>query len=49
MDKIKLFDVVYEHYRRLTEKMELAIDIQEQIQIFRKLTNLLSDMESLLS
>ena len=49
MEKITLFDSAYEHYRRVSEKMESAVDIQEQIQIFRRLTNLLSDMESLLS
>ena len=46
MEEINLFDSVYEQYLRLAEKMESAIDIQEQMQIFRRLKNHLSEMES---
>jgi len=49
METIKLFDSAYEQYHRLTEKLELAIGIQEQMQIFRRLTNHLNEMESLLT
>ena len=49
MEKIDPFDTAFEHYRRVSQRMESAVDIQEQIQIFRRLTNLLSDMDSLLS
>ena len=43
------FDVIYRKYRRLSEKMEPTIDFRHKIQIFRRLTNLLGYMESLLS
>ena len=49
METIKLFDSAYEQYHRLTGKLESAIGIQEQMQIFRRLTNHLNEMESLLT
>jgi hypothetical protein len=49
VEKIESFDTAFEHYHRVSKKMDSAVDIQEQIQIFRRLTNLLSDMDSLLS
>jgi hypothetical protein len=47
--KINPLDVANEQYWRLTEKMESAVDIQEKILIFRRLTNLLSVMEFLIT
>jgi len=49
VETTNLFGPAHEQYRRLTEKMESAIDIQEQMQIFRRMTNHLNEMESLLS
>lgn len=49
METINLFDSAHEQYRRLVERMESAIDIQEQMLLFRRLKNHLNEMESLLS
>ena len=49
VETTNLFDSAHQQYLRLTEKMELALDIQEQMQLFRNLTNHLNEMESLLT
>lgn len=47
--KINPFETAYDQYRRLTEKTESTVDIQEKNLIFRRRINLLGVMQFLLT
>ena len=47
--KLKPFDLAYEQYRSLKEKLNSTRDPQEKNIIFRRFTNLLAVMEFLVS
>lgn len=49
MKKAKPFDLAYEQYRLLKEKLKATRDPQEKNILFRRLTNLLAVMEFLVS
>jgi hypothetical protein len=47
--KINPFDTAYDQYRRLTDKAQSTLDIQEKNLIFRRRINLLGVMQFLLA
>ena len=49
MKKINPFETAYEQYRRLSEKAQSTVDIQEKNLIFRRRINLLGVMQFLLT
>lgn len=49
MKKLNPFDLAYEQYRLLKEKLYSTRDPQEKNILFRRLTNLLAVMEFLVS
>lgn len=49
MKKIKPFDLAYEQYQLLKEKIKSTGDAQEKNILFKRLTNLLAVMEFLVS
>ena len=49
MKRIKAFDLAYEQYLLLKEKLKSTRDVQEKNVLFRRLTNLLAVMEFLTS
>lgn len=49
MKKINRFEVVYEQYQKLNEKLNLTADIQEKNLLFRRMINLLNVLEFLSS
>lgn len=49
MSKVNPFDLAYEQYRLLKEKLTSTGDPKEKNQIFRRLLNLLAVMEFLTS
>ncbi|MCM0084324.1 hypothetical protein L4X63_22320 [Geomonas sp. Red32] len=46
---MKPFDLAYEQYRQLKEKLNLTRDAEEKNLIFKRLVNLLAVMEFLIS
>ena len=42
MKKINRFEIVYEQYRKLGEKLSLTSDIREKNLLFRRMINLLN-------
>lgn len=49
MRKIKPFDIAYDQYKLLKDKLNHTRDIQEKNIIFKRLANLLAVMEFLVS
>lgn len=49
MKKMKPFDLAYEQYRLLKDKLKTTCDPQEKNMIFKRLTNLLAVMQFLVS
>ena len=49
MKKVNPFDLVYEQYQLLKEKLSATRDIQEKNVLFKRLANLLAVMEFLIS
>lgn len=49
MKKVNPFDLAYEQYRLLKEKLKVTRDVQEKNVLFRRLANLLAVMEFLTS
>jgi len=49
LKKIKPFDLAYEQYQLLKEKIKSTGDAQEKNILFKRLTNLLAVMEFLVS
>ncbi|GFO55508.1 hypothetical protein GMSM_25150 [Geomonas sp. Red276] len=49
MKNMKPFDLAYEQYRQLKEKLNLTRDAEEKNLIFKRLVNLLAVMEFLIS
>jgi len=47
--KINPFETAYDQYRRLTEKAQSTVDVQEMNLIFRRRINLLGVMQFLLT
>ena len=49
LKKVKPFDLAYEQYKLLKEKLNTTRDVQEKNLIFKRLANLLAVMEFLIS
>jgi len=49
LKKVKPFDIAYEQYQLLKEKLRSTCDVQEKNVIFKRLANLLAVMEFLAS
>lgn len=47
--KLNPFDLAYDQYKTLKEKLSSTRDVQEKNVLFRRLTNLLAVMEFLVS